>query len=407
MAKMVKEINMNRIKAWLVAFVSFLFLVCWAAYAGAEQAKAAAPCADKEKAAAPDVPRDNPADVKLLKSCLPGRVLETGEEGKTLGKGVVATLSLDADKLVGNVELQRAIARLRHVQCLFSGGKTGDDLLLAATAAWPAENLRHVSLPADVGDDALGRLERFRNLRSLDISSDRITDGAFRHLGKLTNLNRITIDSPRPLTLDGRLKINGSGLKDLAGLKKLKSLGILDCPIDDAGMRNLKGLSLEELDLRHAVITDRGIEAISDMTTLERLAFADTAITDKAFIDLAKLQNLRVLSVAGAPGIQGTRLKEISGLKNLEFLYLLDCPIDDAAIKSLKGMKLKVLGLCLTQITDRALDDIKDMTTLKQLYVGSTKVTKAAIAKLRGIRALEINDAPVDRKEFGLQGDKK
>ena len=79
-------------------------------------------------------------------------------------------------------------------------------------------------------------------------------------------------------------------------------------------------------------------------------------------------------------------------MKNLDLLCLLDRPVDDAAVKNLKGMKLKVLNLSLTQITDRALDDIKEMTTLEQLYVGGTKVTEPAIIRLKAVKPLKIND---------------
>ena len=281
-----------------------------------------------EKAAAPvdpsDLEPDNPGDVEYVSKCFPNCLTQTDGAGNIVKLGLATTLYLDSDKLVGNKELQRAISRLHFIQHLGSSGKTGDDLLLAAMAAWPVENLKSIELRAGVGDDALANLERFQRLETITISSDRITDDAFRHLGKLPNLRRIAVSSPRPYAPNGPLKINGSGLKELSGLKKLRELALLDCPIDDSGICNLKGLSLNWLDLRRPAITDRGIEAISDMATLEHLTLNDTAITDQAFVTMAKLQNLRLIAVAADPNITGSALKEISALKNLQSLSLVD-----------------------------------------------------------------------------------
>jgi hypothetical protein len=306
--------------------------------------------------------------------------------------GNVKTLCAESDELIGNPTLQKAISSLRHVRSLLSGGSKGDDLLLAATAAWPADALENVSLRAQVGDDALTNLERFQKLLIVHISSEHTTDGAFRHLAKLKNLEQLAIGPEKP---SNRLKITGSGLGELSGLKRLNALDLVDCPINDVGMSKLKGVPIKELQLRRPALTDRGVEALSEVSTLEVFGVSDAAITDKSLAYFGKLKNLWCLSLGHCPRICGSGLKALVGLEKLTCLSLDDCPIDDAALKDLGGTRLNALNLRLTNITDRAVDEIEKMTTLEELYVGDTKLSKGAIARLKKIKGLRVDDLPV------------
>ena len=50
-----------------------------------------------------------------------------------------------------------------------------------------------------------------------------------------------------------------------------------------------------------------------------------------------------------------------------------------------------------TNITDRGIEEIKDMTTLRILYISETRTTKASFDKLRGIKGLTVNSVPIDK----------
>jgi hypothetical protein len=329
-------------------------------------------------AATPDLRPDDPADVAVVRDKWGvGRVI-------TDPHGSVTGLCAVPDDLVGDPELQRAVSRLHHVRFLGPHGTKGFDLLLAAMAS--SQTLESTDLIGDVTDDALASLEKVQSLVHISIASDRITDAAFRHLGKLKNLNWIAVGPQKP---NCRLTITGSGLKDLSGLHKLEEL-LLECPIDDAGMRNIHGLRLKHLDLQHPAISDRGIAAIGEMRSLETLGIGDSLISDGAFTSFANLPELRCLSLDHCTKVKGSGLKELAGLNKLTLLCLQDCPIDDAAVKNLKGLHLRALNLRLSNITDQGIDELKEMTTLNELYVGNTKVTKAVFTKLEHIKGLQI-----------------
>jgi hypothetical protein len=339
------------------------------------------PRADKPAAATPDLRPDDPADVAVVRDKWGvGRVV-------TDPHGNVTDLSAVPDDLVGDPELQHAISRLHHVRFLGSKGTKGLDLLLGAMAS--SKTLESTELIGAVSDDALANIEKLQSIGQLTISSssDRITDGVFRHLGKLKNVTYLSIGSPNAMT---RLRITGDGLMECSSMKKLEELDLLDCPIDDAGMRSLKGLNLKQLHLRNPAITDRGIEAISGITSLESLGLTGASITDNAFAHIANLTHLWCVSLDHCGKVNGSELGKLAALQKLTFLCLQDCPIDDAAMKNLKGLRLRALNLRQTNITDQGIDELKGMTTLHALYVGNTKVTKAVFTKLKDIKDLEI-----------------
>jgi Leucine-rich repeat (LRR) protein len=331
-------------------------------------------------------PPDDPADVAVVRDKWgAGRVV-------TDPHGNVTDLSAVPDDLVGDPELQHAISRLHHVRFLGSKGTKGLDLLLGAMAS--SKTLESTELIGAVSDDALANIEKLQSIGQLTISSssDRITDGVFRHLGKLSNLNYMCIGSEKP---KAQLGINGSGLKYLSGLRKLNELALLDCPIDDAGMKNLKGLSIRRLELRHPAISDRGMEAVSEITSLESVVISNAEITDGAFAHIGRMKNIWCVSLCHCSKITGSGLGGLGNMPKLRCLCLQDCPVTDAAVVNLRGVRLKALNLQLTRITDRAVDDISAIKTLDELYVGETKLTKEAIERLKAIKGLRVDDSQV------------
>ena len=286
-------------------------------------------------AVAEDIPPDDPTAVKLLKDKWGIACVQTDADGN------VTTLCPKSDDVRDNAAIRDAVSRLRHVKCLFPDGTKGDDQVLAATAKWPP-TLELASFQADAGDDALAYLERFHNLQQLSVSSDRITDACFKHFANLKSLNNLSIGPAKPTS---RLKIDGSGLKSLKGLERLEEFSIVDCPVDDAGIANLRGMKIRRFLSRGLAITDRGAATIGGIETIEQLALDDVRITDAAFKDFARLDNLQTLSVCRAPAVHGAGLDHLTRLKNLRSIALRGCPIDDNSLKCLKDMPLEGLNL--------------------------------------------------------------
>ncbi len=62
--------------------------------------------------------------------------------------------------------------------------------------------------------------------------------------------------------------ITGEGLKHVARLKKLTTLGLANTKIQDADLANLEELAIEKLDLRNTAITERAIEHLKKLPSL-------------------------------------------------------------------------------------------------------------------------------------------
>ncbi len=338
------------------------------------------------KTAAEELARDDPADVALLKAKWgPGRVV-------TDINGNVTDFCPVSDDFVGSAKLQHAASRMRHVRFFSTEGKEkGVTLTIAAMAS--SRTLQSTDLSGEVTDDALGALEKVQSLTRISILSDHVTDGAFLHLGKLRNLEDISIGSPKA---DHKVRINGSGLKAIRGLKNLRELDLADCPVDDDGVANLRGLNIRELYLDSSLISDQGVQLIGRIKSLERLAIRNAAITDKAFQHFARLKDLWGLGLMHCYLLDGRGVKELANLKKLTCLCLTECPIDDAALKHLKGVRLNALNLQQTKITDQAVDEILNIPTLDELYVGSTKITNAGLARLKAVKGLRVNNSPYE-----------
>ena len=96
------------------------------------------------------------------------------------------------------------------------------------------------------------------------------------------------------------LKLNDEGLKELAKLKRLKSLLLVKTDITDAGLREMAKLpELVSLTISGADITDVGLKELANVPNLRELGLPATQVTDAGLKELAKLKNLFGLNLGG------------------------------------------------------------------------------------------------------------
>ncbi|MBQ7775976.1 MAG: hypothetical protein IJ379_08640 [Lachnospiraceae bacterium] len=250
-----------------------------------------------------------------------------------------------------------ALPRLTHLRC------NNSITQLAGIHPHP-EQLVYLA-GVDVDDDFTG-VEKFQNLRTLEIDANDLLD--LSALGSLENLENITIDA-----------YEAKNFEFLSQLTKLKSVYI------DAGnmytivfAENLK--NLEELNIERSEVTSLApianntklkylninacsditdVEVINTLTGLESLAVSGDNIESK--IEWGNLKNLKALSLS-APW-RTNFMDSVEALQGLETLYLSWCNMSLDRLAELKN--LKHLTLAESDVSVFVLKELTSLETLK------------------------------------------
>jgi Leucine-rich repeat (LRR) protein len=124
-------------------------------------------------------------------------------------------------------------------------------------------------------------LGNFKELRTLVIGCDYgLTDRALNGLGKLKDLRTLSLGSE---------EVTEAGLKELAGLQELRRLNLNGTKVTDAGVKHLAGLSrLQVLSLAHSEVTDGCLKDLRKLTELRELYLDTTAVSKAGVAELQK-----------------------------------------------------------------------------------------------------------------------
>jgi hypothetical protein len=214
-------------------------------------------------------------------------------------------------------------------------------------------NLEALVLPSycKVDNAGLKELAGLKRLRILELSSSQVSGPGLEHLAGLTRLEYLGL---------AFLYLKGEGLQHLAGLQELRVLLLHNSSVGPAGAKHLAGLKqLRVLTLVQSGLRDAGLAELAGLTELERLDLLGAEVSDAGLKHLGGMTNLRHLSLSQT-FISDAGLKELASLKKLETLHLRHDVITDAGVKHLAGLtELRHLDLLATQVSQAAVDDLK------------------------------------------------
>jgi hypothetical protein len=239
------------------------------------------------------------------------------------------------------------------------------------------------------------------DLQVLMMCGDNIADEELVHLKNLTALLGLDLSS----TI-----IQGEGLVHLATLKSLRSLQLFDTQISDNELKHLSALkSLMNLSLLKTQIEGHGLAHLKNLTSLISLDLSLTPITDDSFVHLAEMTSLKEL-VLYDTDIGSVGLAHLKSLFSLELLILGNLersneysPITDEGLAFLKDLdSLKELWLVKTQITDDGLAHLSNLRKLEVLFLSHTKLTGKGLAFLKEFPALKYLE--LGRTNIGNRG---
>ena len=204
-----------------------------------------------------------------------------------------------------------------------------------------------------------------KNLRTLDVGFSRVNDDGFDALASLEHLEELHI---------GGDKMTGLALPSLRLLPSLKRLDVNGSQRTDSGRWGL-------------MLTDVNVESIGALTQLESLNIGGAIVSDVGMKALANMVSLKSLDLSRME-ITAQGLESVTKMTKLQRLNLWQCArIDDKAAQHLLKMNsLEILDLGDTAVTDKLLDDLAGMKSLKTLLVGGSKITPARVEQFRKAR---------------------
>ncbi|EAL64047.1 hypothetical protein DDB_G0286583 [Dictyostelium discoideum AX4] len=267
-----------------------------------------------------------------------------------------------------------------------------------------------------------------KNLKTLDLRDNRITDVGIRNLKGLLNLEELYL---------GSTGCTDIGLALLCNLLKLKTLDVSKCNITDSSMDIIcRFTELKFLYLSGTQVTDKGINTISKLPnliqlyvsnclritnqslfflaylgkTLKLLDIFQTKIGLNGFIQLRMFKQLQFLVLPGRDSINDATIGHLNSLSNLRKLDLSDYRniSDLSPLTNLQS--LTELLLSNTKISDNSIiNSIKTMDSLEVLSLNKTEVTTEGVSQLVNLNltSLSLSSTKIDGKSLYYLGQMK
>lgn len=200
------------------------------------------------------------------------------------------------------------------------------------------------------------------------------------------SLNEVAVPSvPFALSID---QATSRELRILLRFRdNLQALDILHSPglnAEKGGYDFLKPLSqLRAVSLAEPS-GDELFKAISGHRFIDSLRVRGPFVTDAGLTELAKMTQLRMLSIVEAEQITPEGMKEIAKLSNLRSLKLDGSAINDESLAHLTALTdLQHLDLSNTRITDAGVESLSQFRRLETLALGVTKLRPEALGRLK------------------------
>jgi len=164
------------------------------------------------------------------------------------------------------------------------------DVQMPLIAQAPA--LRNLALDGTrITDDGLAHLIGLKNLETLSISDNDITDRGARLLGRMMSLKHLDLRGTR---------VTGAAIESLAALPRLESLNLSRTTLDAEQLANLRLLvNLRTLSLDGVSLGDEGVTVLGELASLRRLQMRGTRVTAAGVARLAALIPLETCAIEG------------------------------------------------------------------------------------------------------------
>jgi Leucine-rich repeat (LRR) protein len=252
----------------------------------------------------------------------------------------------------------------------------------------------HVANYRDLNDDTVAKLTGLKKLKTLNLINGGISDAAVKTIAEaFPNLIALDVSSSSRLT--------DAATREIAKLAQLERLNLIFCDFSEFGLLNLAALpKLRAVDIRgNMKIGDGGMSALAMLPALRSLQHRSPSISDEGIRALTEAKSLDNLFIQDF-SITGRSGEYIRQMEKLTSLTIFRCEnFDSDGIRALKGLKLNRLTLRGLPIDDTAMEVFRDLPTVTRLYLQElssiTDLGMANIAFLKDLEILDIWEVPI------------
>lgn len=335
---------------------------------------------------------------------------QIGDEGV---KALQTLTTLRKLNLAGTRITSKALSYLGEMQQL-------TDLDLRQTTITDASMLSVADLPklerlhlseTEISDEGIAHLAKLQTLRTLSVDGARVTEAGYHRLGESFEKNPINkADLDPEQGLARKLLRSGATIAirkaasvaeeptevtdiDRLPTTKFHIVGVMNRQsreIDDELVAQFKNLSqLAELDLDGSAVTDEGVEHLREIKTLRKVNLGYLRLAKSSVDELEQLlpegeviwHGPRdraaaewVLSQGGKVRIHASESQFVADLESL--------PDRDFTLEEIHLVNLP-------DFDEAELAVLKDLSGLKRLYLGGTKITTSGLMHITGCRQVE------------------
>jgi len=315
---------------------------------------------------------------------------------------------------------RRAIEQLRRQfgrGFAFESECIGPDWIQRRGPEWLVDRLERVvaiTIDAEAANPEV--LRSFPYLEELDLRGCNLSDRelndllpTLRHLRSLylsdtsctgVCIAALPVQSLDELLLD-RTPLSDTGLGAIANLSSVGELSLSGCKsVTAQGIELLSNSFIVELNLSQCNLEDSAVSIVSSMKHLRTLNLSDNPITGELFGKYAKGMQVIDLNLSNTL-VTDTQLKSLSQAERIEYLELDGTAITLEGIVSLSKLpNLKFLSIANTEIGDEAIDVLQNLVSLSILVIGDNQFSAEALAKL----TTELPELQI-REQSDIEGD--
>jgi internalin A len=250
----------------------------------------------------------------------------------------------------------------------------------------PLQGLESIDFSQLPDPESVRELVCFPKLKSILVASSvgPVTKELLIELGKLPALQSVRI---------GTTKYSLAGLAELAESERLGEFEDRN-PYNfgwyrnslDALIGNASNDSERRIDLSNLIDVSDHLGFLSRYPKLEQLSLRNTDVTADGLKHVAELRQLLSLDL-DSTSIEDNDLSLLGPLTNLEKLYVVGCHITEAPIPNLPN--LKELWIGSPRVSEKAFANIAKLTTLESLHLTGCQLTEESCRSLQQLRSLK------------------